>query len=240
VDYGALNTGSFLDKTFAISNAGTADLSVHSRDPGPARTLPSSLSRAAADRSLWRPRLRQNMVVRFSPASSGAKSASLSFTSNDSDENPFFVSLSGTGVTPGETHPDIASDPASWDYGALNTGSFLDKTFVISNAGTADLSVTAVTLSGANASEFFIQSGGGPFTLTPAATRNVWCGSALPVPARKSASLSFTSNDPGENPFLVSLNGGGEVLIIVDGNKDGFYSMLTGPENGYLNIPPFI
>lgn len=52
----------------------------------------------------------------------------------------------------------------------------------------------------------------------------------------KSASLSLTSNDPDENPFLVSLSGGREFFIVIDANMDNFYSTLTGPENGFLNI----
>jgi len=150
------------------------------------------------------------LTVGFTAAGLGNKYATLNIFSNDPDENPFQIQLEGTGVV-----PDIASDPASWDYGAVNAGSFMDKTFVISNTGTANLSVTVVTLSGADASDFSIQSGGGPFTLAPGATQNVVVRFNPAGSGVKSASLSFTSNDPDENPFLVPLSGG--IFIVVDG-----------------------
>ena len=40
------------------------------------------------------------ITVRFAPGSLGAKSATLSIASNDADENPYLVTLSGTGVAP--------------------------------------------------------------------------------------------------------------------------------------------
>jgi hypothetical protein len=234
-DYGAVTTGSHADKTFAISNAGTADLNVTAVTLSGTDASEFYIQSGGGTFTLA-PAATRNVVVRFTPTGTGSKSASLSFTSNDPDENPFNVSLSGTGTSgPGGT-PDIASDPVSWDYGAVSAGSHADKTFVISNTGTADLSVTAVTLSGTDASEFHIQSGGGTFTLAPAAMRNVVVRFSPTGSGTKNASLSFTSNDPDENPFLVPLSGGGGLSIVIDGNKDGFYSTLTGPENGYVNI----
>jgi hypothetical protein len=38
-------------------------------------------------------------VIRFNPTTSGAAIASLSIVSNDTDENPLDIALTGTGVT---------------------------------------------------------------------------------------------------------------------------------------------
>lgn len=232
-DFGSVAIGSHSDKTFTVRNPGDVELMVSSTTlTGPNASefaIQSGGGSFAIDDG------QRDVTVRFAPSSTGVKSASLTFNSNDPDENPFYVSLSGMGTT--ASVPDIASNPASWDYGAVSTGSSIDKTFVISNTGNADLSVTAVTLSGANASEFHIQSSGGSFTLAPAATRNVVVRFSPASSGAKNASMSFTSNDPDENPFLVYLTGDGRGLIVIDGNKDDFYNTLTGPENGYLNIP---
>ena len=106
-----------------------------------------------------------------------------------------------------QTVPDIASNPTSWDYGTVNVGSYSDKTFVISNTGTANLSVSATTITGTNASDFSIQSGGGAFTLAAGATRNIVVRFTPAGSGNKSASLNITSNDPDENPFLINLSG---------------------------------
>ncbi|HEX9934817.1 MAG TPA: hypothetical protein VGB38_06425, partial [bacterium] len=69
--------------------------------------------------------------------------------------------------------PDIASDKQTVEFGAVPLGFFSDKTVIISNAGNADLVVSGTAITGANASEFSIQSGGGAFTLASGATRNI-------------------------------------------------------------------
>lgn len=235
-DFGQVSIGDHSDKSFSVRNDGLGILAVNPVVlTGPSAsefTILDVINKVALE-----PGTSQNVTVRFAPTSTGAKNAFLSITSNDPDENPFQVGLSGTGKAASAGTPDIASSPASWDFGAVNTGSHQDKTFIISNAGAANLNVTAVTLSGSDASEFHIQSGGGSFTLVPAATRNVVVRFSPTGSGLKSASLSFTSNDPDENPFLVSLSGGGEFFIVIDANMDNFYSTLTGPENGFLNIP---
>jgi hypothetical protein len=139
------------------------------------------------------------------------------------------------------SQPDISSNPASGDYGPVNTGSNAEKTFVISNTGTADLNVTGTTLTGSNPSDFSMQSGGGAFTLAAGATRNIVVRFTPSSAGGKSASLSIASNDPDENPFNIGLSGtgggGGTAFsIVVDGTNDAFYGALTGPDNGFLQL----
>jgi len=135
--------------------------------------------------------------------------------------------------------PDIDSNPASYNYGMVPAGTNSDKTFIISNVGTADLVVSGTAITGENVSDFSIQSGGGAFTLAPSATRNLVVRFGPTNAGSKSASVSITSNDPDENPFLINLSGKGSVvptLLLIDGNKDDFYAQLTGPINGYLQL----
>ncbi|MDZ7265041.1 MAG: choice-of-anchor D domain-containing protein [candidate division KSB1 bacterium] len=105
--------------------------------------------------------------------------------------------------------PDIASNPPSWDYGSVAVGNNVDKTFVIKNEGTANLIVTGSTLTGPNAMEFSIQTGGGSFVLAPGATQDIKIKFAPTGTGSKSAALSISSNDPDENPLLIPLSGSG-------------------------------
>jgi CARDB/Cep192 domain 4/Bacterial pre-peptidase C-terminal domain len=119
--------------------------------------------------------------------------------------------------------PDIAVSPTSWAYGNVAVGSTSDKIFVVSNTGNTDLNVSATSLVGTNANQFSIQSGGGAFTLAPAATRNVTVRFAPTSIGAKTASLRFASNDPDENPLDVALTGTGIQL------PDLVVSALTAP-----------
>ena len=62
-----------------------------------------------------------NIDVDFNPTTLGSKSAALSISSDDPDENPLDVSLSGNGVA--VPVPDISVTPTSHDYGDVQLGS---------------------------------------------------------------------------------------------------------------------
>jgi hypothetical protein len=117
-------------------------------------------------------------------------------------------SLAGSSVL---LNPDIASSPLSHAYGNVNIGQSADRTFIISNTGNLNLNVTSTTLIGANAAEFSIQSGGGAFTLAPAATRNIVVRFTPASAGAKVATLRIQSNDPNENPLDLGLSGTGQV-----------------------------
>ncbi|MBN1352654.1 SBBP repeat-containing protein [candidate division KSB1 bacterium] len=132
------------------------------------------------------------------PTTSGAYDQS--YNGNNSDVFVSKLSLSA---------PDISSTPFAGSYGSINIGNFSEITFMIRNEGNADLNVTATTLTGTYATEFSIQSGGGAFTLVPAATRDIIVRFNPVSAGYKVATLNISSNDPDENPFLIMLSGWG-------------------------------
>jgi hypothetical protein len=205
-NYGNVAVGGYQEKTFVVKNDGNANLNVTATTLTGANASEFSIQSGGGSFTLG-PLATRNIVIRFAPTTAGSKTAALSINSNDPDENPFTVSLSGTG-----TVPDISVNPASWDFGAINVGSYADHTFVVKNDGSANLVVTATTLTGTHAAEFSIQSGGGSFTLTPGATQNIVIRFSPASGGNKTASLSISSNDPDENPLLVNLSGIGKTL----------------------------
>jgi hypothetical protein len=216
--------GGYQENTFTIKNDGSANLSVSATTITGADASQFSIQSGGGSFTLA-PAGTRNLIVRFTPTSAGGKSAALSISSNDPDENPLVVSLSGIG-----TVPDISSNPTSWNYGAINVGNHSDKTFVIKNDGTANLNVTATILGGTNASESSIQSGGGAFTLAPAATQNIIIRFAPTSAGSKSASLSISSNDPDENPFVVLLSGSGVAVAGIPINPVTTTPQMAGIE----------
>src|SRR6185503_9953138 len=98
-DFGGVNfAGATLVRTFTIMNSGTANLTLggvtvsgpHAADFAvsvqPAATVAPDGSTA--------------FQVTFDPSASGLRNATLSFTNNDLDENPFNFSIRGTGTAP--------------------------------------------------------------------------------------------------------------------------------------------
>ncbi len=103
--FGSVTPNSTADLVFTIRNLGSADLTglgitIDGVDSAlfTIRTSPSA--------PLSGPGGSTTFTVRFAPVSSGAKTATLHVASNDADENPFNLILTGTGTSPGFTSRD--------------------------------------------------------------------------------------------------------------------------------------
>jgi parallel beta-helix repeat protein/predicted outer membrane repeat protein len=109
--------------------------------------------------------------------------------------------------------PDISVDPESWSYGDVLIEEYSDNTFSVSNPGSDTLEVTATDLTGTNADEFSIESGGGSFSLDPGESHNIIVRFAPQSAGDKSAALSLANNVEGKNPLDVPLEGFGAESI---------------------------
>ena len=105
--------------------------------------------------------------------------------------------------------PDISVDPASRSYGDVLLEEYSDKTFTVSNPGSDTLEVTATDLTGTNADEFSIESGGDSFSLAPEESHDIVVRFAPQSAGDKSAALSLANNVEGKNPLDVLLGGVG-------------------------------
>lgn len=182
----------------SISGANSSDFSV---------STPSGTTLAAGDSI--------SLDIQFSPISIGSRAATLSIASNDADENPFVISLSGTGTS--VPAPEIAvskSDGTALEggtstlaFGSINLGSSsASQTLTITNSGSAGLSGLALTVDGGGAADFVV---------TQLSTTSVGAGSTTTfgitfkptVAGTRSAVLHIASNDADENPFDIALTG---------------------------------
>jgi len=146
--------------------------------------------------------------VSFLPSSEGAKSANLSIPSNDPDENPVNVPLTGRGVIP---TPDIDATPTSFDFGSIDVATSSPPVEItISNTGTGDLQLGTISITGTDKSEFSIDpafDNCSDFPLAPSESCTVRVAFSPTTAGAKTAKLSIPSDDPDENPFKVSLTG---------------------------------
>jgi hypothetical protein len=140
--------------------------------------------------------------VSFVPPNLGPRSAFLRLVSDDRDENPLDVALSGRGV-----EPEIALSTVTYDYGDVLVSSTATHVFEVRNEGTMDLTVSAATVEGPV--DFGIVAGGGSFTVGPGAIHEIEVG-FQPGPAGPAAAvLRVVSNDADESSVDVSLTGTG-------------------------------
>ncbi|MEM7343786.1 MAG: choice-of-anchor D domain-containing protein [Chloroflexota bacterium] len=120
------------------------------------------------------------------------------------------ITVSGNGqeIVDGDNSPTTIDHT---DFGNLGVGSSMTRTFIISNNGSVDLTVGAVTLSGTHASDFSVSqqptspvavNGSTTFeiTFTPAAT------------GTRTTEISFTNSDGDENPYNFTIQGYGGVI----------------------------
>ena len=203
------------DVTFFVQNLGNAPLIINLAGSSLTGANPSDFS---IDLSALNSVINTNPVpvtVRFTPAGTGLRTATISIASNDPFQNPYIINLEGTGVNApilnvvqGST--TIASN-GTFDFGSVlmlnNSG---DITFTVQNLGNAtliiDLAVSSLT--GANASDFAIDLSAlnSPITTNsvPAKIKFIPSSSGL-----RTATISVVSNDSMQNPYIINLEGTG-------------------------------
>jgi hypothetical protein len=235
-DFGGAAVGVFVEIVFTIKNTDIGNLT------GLGITLDGSgASQFSISESPVAP-VTQNgfttFTVQFAPTSGGAKTATLHIANNDPDENPFDITLTGTGLSaeiavaqPSSTN---IADGGSKSFGDVAVGANAPLIFTIRNTGTANLTGLGITLGGLNSGEFIVTAsptapvpgpnGGTTFTVlfTPVTT------------GPRYASLHIASNDTDENPFDITLTGTG-VIPITSWRQTHFGSTANSGDGADLN-----
>ncbi len=225
-----------VSRTFTIYNTGNGDLNFgDSPKVVVSGTHASDFSITAQPMSPIAPSGSTTFTVVFDPSAGGVRTASISITNDDPNENPYNFSIQGTGATfpeieiwgnnvsilDGDTTPSLTDHT---DFGSTPlTGGTVSRTFTIYNIGDGSLTLTGspskVLVTGTNSSDFTVAlqptspitpGGSTTFIITfdPA-------GSGL-----RTASLSVYSNDSDENPYNFSIQGTGTTPEIdIQGNN---------------------
>jgi cysteine-rich repeat protein len=149
-------------KTVTVKNTGNGKLKIKTISLG--GTNPDQFSIPVADDhcsgQLVAPSLSCTVDVKFSPTSAGAKSATLSIPSDDPDENPVSVSLSGNGVKVIVTAPNGGE---SWKSG---NGGHLITWLTSSTIGPVATTKLSYTINGGTAWKSISSFSGNPGTYT--------------------------------------------------------------------------
>ena len=214
-DFGSVLVGTNASLIFTITNSGSADLTgLGITLDGADAAQFSVTANAGAPVS---PTGSTTFTVRFTPTGTGLKTAALHIANNDSDENPFDITLTGTGTGVIVLAPEIGVeqplgadiiDGGSKDFGMASVGANASLTFTIRNLGTADLTGLGITIDGADPAMFTVTanptapvgpSGSTTFTVRFAPTST----------GVKAVGLHIANNDSDENPFDITLTATG-------------------------------
>lgn len=217
VAFGSVNTGSSsAAQTFTIQNTGTGellDLAVTVSGEDDADFTVGSLSAVNLA-----PNDTATFTVTFSPTSAGLKEAVINIASNDPDENPFEINVSGTGVAAageiavfdgvGTAGTERTDNVGTHAFGAAFTGGgATEQIFTIKNTGTGTLSGIAVTAGGTDGNQFFIDVTGMLTSLLPNETTSFKVNFAPTTAGSKTGVINIASNDEDENPFRIGVSG---------------------------------
>ena len=163
--------------------------------------------------------------VKFAATAVVARSGNVSITNNDSGENPYNFSITGTGYTGslmivqgGSPQQDIENGdntPVEDDYTDFGRttidGGTIDRIFEIENYGNGNLTLSGtpvVIITGADEIEF---------TVTDQSSSTIGSGSNDTFTIQfdpsgsgtKTATVSIANNDPNKDPYTFTINGDG-------------------------------
>lgn len=176
-DFGMVNVGLSINKTFVVQNTGTGDLIISGmnftgNNAGDFTFVnpPVYPATIAAGASL-------TITAKYAPVLVGNSTATLNVYNNDYNENIYDFAVKATAASPeidvmangnsiaaGATN---VSSNNSTDFGSVYVYNNITKTFTIQNTGTGTLTINSIVISGANATDFTLVNGPTtPFTLT--------------------------------------------------------------------------
>ncbi|GEP41522.1 choice-of-anchor D domain-containing protein [Brevifollis gellanilyticus] len=198
-------------KTFTIRNDGTEDLT------GLALTVdgahPGDFVAANLGATTLAPGNQTTFTVTFTAANLGARTAALHIASNDANENPFDVVLTGTAVVPpnlSEITVEQVGGAALTSGGTVNFGTRLLNddnalTFKIRNDGTENLSLGGFATTGAQFNEFFPSGTGLVNVLLPGEEVNFTISFSAANIGVRTAKVQFANGDTDESSFEINV-----------------------------------
>lgn len=210
--FGNIALGANASKTFTIKNTGTADLTGLAVAADGANAADFTVTASPA--SSLPPGGNTTFTVRFKPAAAGSRTAAIHIASNDANENPFDVTLTGTGIGNPEIEvrqpsgTNLTDGVSSKSFGSVAVKSKVAKTFTIRNTGTAILKNLAITKNGKHAKNFTVTK---PLatSLSPGASTTFKVTFKPSAKGTRKAAIHVASDDGNENPFDIALTGKG-------------------------------
>ena len=208
-DFGTVTQGTVVERVFRVDNTGTAALTASGMILPAGFTVVESLAPTITAGNF------DTFTVRLDTSSTGIKNGQISFTNNDSNENPFnfeisgavtttpvpeiVVSFNGTNIVDGDASP---SGTEGTDFGTVSQGTLVERVFRVDNTGTATLATSGMILP----TGFTVVESLAP-TITAGSFGTFMVRLDTSSTGTKNGQISFTNNDSNENPFNFEISG---------------------------------
>ncbi len=198
VNFGDVPLNATPNKAVTVTSSGTAPVTITAANvTGPG----FSVSGASFPLTL-NPNQTATLQVQFNPSAAGAASGQLSITS-DASGGTAKIPLSGTGdAVPAA---GLTLSPTSISFGQVMVGSKSTKSLTLTSSGNAPLTISAITVSGAQFSDGTTSL---PVTLQPNQQLTLTVTYEPTAEGSDSGTLTVASND-SSGPSTVSLGGSG-------------------------------
>lgn len=189
--------GSTATQTLTISNTGNAPLQLGALTISSVEFTTTAITpvTVAAGATFAVP-------VQFAPSAAGARNGVLTVSSDDPLNPSRTVNLSGTGIA-----PQAVLAPSQFDFGPVAVGQQTMTTFTLSNPGTAPLTVSDFSLSGADSLSFMVTGPATPLTVAAGGTQTLTVTFAPLLAGARAAQLVVATNAPGATTVSAALTG---------------------------------
>ena len=192
-------------QNITLSNSGNANLTISSIALAGVNANLFTLNSANCPTTLA-PAASCTMTVSFSPTTQGVFSAGVTVTPGTAGIAAGFTLLSGTGVV--QTIPQAVLTPSTIAFGNQTSGTTsASQSLTLSNPGNAALSITSISLTGANTAAFTLTNGCGS-TLAAGSTCNLSATFTPSSATAFSAGISVVDSAAG-SPQTAPLSGTG-------------------------------
>lgn len=199
-DYGTVTVGDAPTWNCTVQNTGTANLVINGV------SIPSGqpISTTFVPPVTIAPGSSFNIPFTYTPLTPGHLNTQVTINSSDPIHPSTSVTLLGDAVISG---PYITVEDTAYDWDERRSGSTSRWYLELTNSGDEDLIVTNIDFSDTH---FYLDDGVIlPVTLSPLQTVNIGVWFWPTEGIAYSGTMTLTSNDPVQNPFIVSLSGTG-------------------------------
>jgi len=150
----------------------------------------------------------------FAPVAMGAYTATLTITSNDTDEAAYEIYFTGTGVDTSECDIDIyqgvtpiPDGTGAYDFGDVAVGSSAAADITVSNTGGEELTISSAAISGGDTDQF--STPGMNTTIAGGADADFTIEFNPTAEGDFSATVTVTSDDADEGEYTFTVTGTG-------------------------------
>jgi Abnormal spindle-like microcephaly-assoc'd, ASPM-SPD-2-Hydin/Protein of unknown function (DUF1573) len=198
VNFGQVTVGKQATKSVSVSNTGSVGINItqltlsnsHFSLTGMATPMALAIGQAG------------NFTVAVDPTAAGSLTGTLT-AQGDGGSAPVVVNLSATGVT---SQPQLSLSQSSISFGNVAVGSKGTSALVLNNTGTTSLTISLLTLTGA---DFAVSGITTPMTLSAGQSSQISVMFSPASAGSVTGSLSITNSDSTNPTVTVALSGTG-------------------------------